>query len=44
MSAQPTAKTERYVVMDALRGFALFGVMLINIWEFGGVGVLITEA
>lgn len=44
MSAQPTAKTERYVVMDALRGFALFGVMLINIWEFGGVDVLITEA
>ncbi|MGB3470457.1 MAG: DUF418 domain-containing protein [Erythrobacter sp.] len=44
MSARPTTKTERYVVMDALRGFALFGVMLINIWEFGGVDVLITEA
>ena len=44
MSAQPTTKTERYLVMDALRGFALFGVMLINIWEFGGPGVLITEA
>ncbi len=43
MIAQPTTKTERYVVMDALRGFALFGVMLINIWEFGGVDVLITE-
>lgn len=42
--AKPTARTERYVVMDALRGFALFGVMLINIWEFGGVDVLITEA
>ena len=44
MIAKPTTRTERYVVMDALRGFALFGVMLINIWEFGGVGVLITEA
>lgn len=44
MIAQPTTKTERYLVMDALRGFALFGVMLINIWEFGGPGMLITEA
>ena len=41
--AHPTTKSERYAVMDALRGFALFGVMLINIWEFGGVHVLITE-
>ena len=44
MNAQPTTTTERYLVMDALRGFALFGVMTINIWEFGGPGVLITEA
>jgi uncharacterized protein len=28
--------------MDVLRGFALFGVMLINLYEFGGVDVLIT--
>jgi len=38
----PTAKRDRYVVMDALRGFALLGVMMINLFEFGGVDVLIT--
>jgi len=38
----PTRKADRYVVMDALRGFALLGVMLINLYEFGGVDVLIT--
>lgn len=43
-SHTPTIAGERYLVMDALRGFALFGVMLVNIWEFGGIGVLITEA
>lgn len=38
----PTSKRDRYVVMDVLRGFALFGVMLMNLYEFGGVDVLIT--
>src|SRR6056297_2506369 len=38
----PTAKRDRYVVMDVLRGFALLGVMLINLYEFGGLDVLIT--
>ncbi|NBD96007.1 MAG: DUF418 domain-containing protein [Gammaproteobacteria bacterium] len=38
----PTSRRDRYVVMDVLRGFALFGVMLINLYEFGGVDVLIT--
>lgn len=38
----PTQKADRYVVMDALRGFALLGVMTINLYEFGGVDVLIT--
>jgi len=38
----PTVKRDRYVVMDALRGFALLGVMLINLYEFGGVEVVIT--
>ncbi len=41
-SAAPTAKGDRYVVMDVLRGFALFGVLLVNIYEFGGEDVLIT--
>jgi uncharacterized protein len=38
----PTQKTDRYLVMDVLRGFALLGVMLINLYEFGGVDVVIT--
>ncbi|MFP4335137.1 MAG: DUF418 domain-containing protein [Wenzhouxiangella sp.] len=38
----PTAKRDRYIVMDVLRGFALLGVMLINLYEFGGVDVVIT--
>ncbi len=38
----PTVKHDRYVVMDVLRGFALLGVMLINLLEFGGVEVMIT--
>ncbi|MDT8442326.1 MAG: DUF418 domain-containing protein [Desulfuromonadales bacterium] len=38
----PTAKRDRYVVMDVLRGFALLGVMTINLYEFGGVDILIT--
>lgn len=42
-AAVPTAKGERYAVMDVLRGFALFGVMLINIYEFGGEDILITS-
>lgn len=42
-SAAPTAKGERYAVMDVLRGFALFGVMLINVYEFGGEDILITS-
>ena len=38
----PTTKSDRYLVMDVLRGFALLGVMLINLYEFGGVDVVIT--
>jgi len=38
----PIVKRDRYVVMDVLRGFALLGVMLINLYEFGGVDVMIT--
>src|SRR6056297_2376886 len=41
-SPAPTIKRDRYVVMDVLRGFALLGVMLINLYEFGGVDVVIT--
>lgn len=41
-AAAPTANSDRYLVMDVLRGFALFGVMLVNIYELGGEDVLIT--
>ncbi|OAB63123.1 hypothetical protein AY599_18115 [Leptolyngbya valderiana BDU 20041] len=41
-TSTPTGKTDRYVVMDVLRGFALLGVMTINLYTFGGVDVLIT--
>lgn len=42
MALAPTAKDDRYIIMDVLRGFALFGVMLVNIYELGGADVLIT--
>ena len=32
----PTASAERYEVLDALRGFALFGIFLANIRFFSG--------
>lgn len=40
-AAAPTASAERHEVLDALRGFALFGIFLANIrffsgWEFVG--------
>ncbi|MEN1728977.1 MAG: hypothetical protein AAGJ52_11115, partial [Pseudomonadota bacterium] len=37
-----TASADRYLVMDVLRGFALLGVLLINLYGFGGVDMLIT--
>ena len=41
-AASPTKGADRYVVMDVLRGFALFGVLTINLFEFGGLDILIT--
>lgn len=32
--AQPTAPGDRIVSLDALRGFALLGILVINIWYF----------
>jgi len=31
----PTAASDRIVALDALRGFALLGILVINIWLFG---------
>ncbi|MEY7851860.1 DUF418 domain-containing protein [Natrarchaeobius sp. A-rgal3] len=31
----PTAPADRIVALDALRGFALLGILVINIWLFG---------
>lgn len=44
MHPAPTVKDDRYVIMDVLRGFALFGVMLVNIYELGGEDVLVTAS
>jgi len=35
---RPTAGTERIRLIDALRGFALLGIILANIGSFGGTG------
>ncbi|MGB5485449.1 MAG: DUF418 domain-containing protein [Parasphingorhabdus sp.] len=39
----PTKSGERYVIMDVLRGFALFGVLVMNVSDFGSEGILATE-
>ena len=36
-SFQPTAPHERIHLMDALRGFALFGILVVNVWSFSRV-------
>lgn len=40
---QPTTKNERYEVLDALRGFALFGILLANLVAFFGYSTLTSE-
>lgn len=37
---QPTTTRERYEVLDALRGFALFGILLANLYSFFGYNTL----
>lgn len=37
---QPTTVRERYEALDALRGFALFGILLANLYSFFGYNVL----
>jgi len=32
--SSPTAPDERIVALDALRGFAIFGILVINVWLF----------
>jgi uncharacterized protein len=41
--ARPAAKSERYDVLDALRGFALLGIFAANIRFFGGWDFLAEE-
>ena len=41
-SVQPIASAERYPILDVLRGFALFGVLVVNLNELGGEGILAT--
>lgn len=40
---QPTGASERFEVLDVLRGVALFGVFLMNMVGFCGAGVMATE-
>ena len=40
---QPTIAKERYEVLDALRGFALFGILLANLYSFFGYNTLTPE-
>ena len=39
----PTTRNERYEVLDALRGFALFGILMANLYSFFGYGGLTPE-
>src|SRR5688572_18009391 len=44
LNLTPVAARERIDVLDVLRGFALFGVLLANVvWFFSGFGDLTTE-
>ena len=40
---QPTTINERFEVLDALRGFALFGILLANLYSFFGYNALTPE-
>ncbi|MBO6607645.1 DUF418 domain-containing protein [Psychroserpens sp.] len=40
---QPTSGTERLQVIDALRGFALFGILFANLYSFIGYNTYTTE-
>ncbi|MEL6533959.1 MAG: DUF418 domain-containing protein [Bacteroidota bacterium] len=42
-SIQPTTGQERLEVLDALRGFALFGILLANLYSFMGYNTLTSE-
>ncbi|MEM7307919.1 MAG: DUF418 domain-containing protein [Planctomycetota bacterium] len=37
---RPTSSRERYESLDALRGFALFGILMANLYSFFGYGAL----
>lgn len=40
---QPTTKFERFEVIDALRGFALFGILFANLYSFIGYNTLTSQ-
>jgi uncharacterized protein len=44
LAVEPRAGGERIVALDALRGFALLGILLVNIMGFSGINALGAEA
>ena len=42
-SNQPTAENNRFLALDAIRGFALLGILFVNMTWFTGFAVLSTE-
>lgn len=44
VAVEPRSGGERIVALDALRGFALLGILLVNIMSFSGINALGAEA
>ena len=40
MATAPVASTERMDVLDVIRGVAVFGILLVNIYAFSGYGFI----
>jgi len=43
-AVEPTTGSERIMELDALRGFALLGILLVNILSFSGINALEMES
>ena len=43
VDARPTSDSERLDILDAMRGFALGGILLLNLASFSGVAFMTPE-